>query len=117
MDSCRAASMNAQVLTTTRSASVGGAAVSLRGESALQLVRVDLVLRAPQGLQPVPLGHQDNLQGCWATSRSSVRPWPGRSGPRACACERLASRQIVTGRRPTSGIGRTSRLPSGEGGI
>ena len=55
IDSCRAASMNAHVLTTTRSADSGSAAGSeaLRLEVALQLVGVDLVLRAPQGLQPV----------------------------------------------------------------
>ena len=49
--------MNAQVFTTTRSASsaeVAGA-VAVRHEDPDELVRVDPVLRAAQGLQPVPL--------------------------------------------------------------
>ena len=63
IDSWRAASMKAQVLTTTRSASLGrrGRLVPVAPEGPHQLVRVDLVLRTTQGLQPVSLGHQDNL--------------------------------------------------------
>ena len=63
IDSCLAASMNAQVLTTTRSAPSG---LRSRGktcpeESPLELCGVDLVLRAAQSLEPIPGGHCANL--------------------------------------------------------
>ena len=62
-DSWRAASMKAQVLTTTRSACSGrpGRLVAVRRQGPDQLVGVHLVLGAAQRLDPVPLGHQDNL--------------------------------------------------------
>ena len=71
MDSWRADSMKAQVLTTTRSASDGvrGATVPLTRQTSLQLVRVNLVLGAPQSLQPVPtLDHSFSSQPAGAAT-------------------------------------------------
>ena len=64
-DSRRASSMNAQVLTTTRSASSAESAPSraVSLQRALELVAVDLVLRAAQCLDPVPAAHHRKSTG------------------------------------------------------
>ncbi len=46
-----------------------GRLVAVAAQRAHELVRVDLVLRTAQGLQPVSLGHQDNLPAERSTTR------------------------------------------------
>ena len=55
-----------------------GRLVAVRRQGAGQLVRVDLVLRAAQGLQPVMPGHRDNLPGTGGRPRAGGPARPGR---------------------------------------
>ena len=89
MDSWRAGSMKAQVFTTTRSAWCTSAAARypLRWRRPASLSLVNLVLRAPQGLQPVRLV-SGRLRCACAHKLSSVpdRPTlaPASAGRRSC---------------------------------
>ena len=105
IDSWRAASMKAQVLTTTRSACLGGIGrlEAVPGEGPDQLVRVDLVLRAAQRLDPVPLGHQDNLPGSGAAKSSMTAQRSDRSTVATRpAARRRAAGDLGISRTPTS---------------
>ena len=95
IDSSRAACMKAQVLTTTRSACSAWAAglVALRIQQAGQLVRVHLVLRAPQGFHPISASHP---------AKSTGRPVPAvPAQPRSRTCTPVgrAEREHVAGHR------------------
>ena len=114
IDSSRAASMKAHVLTTTRSASPGPSAGTSPSASsdADDLVGVDHVLRAAEGLDEEPArrsragsgGHQAIVPGCLrrlggrctateATTRSSSSATGPASKRRSCD---------IDSRRPTS---------------
>ena len=79
---------------------IGGGAVSLRGEAALQLVGVHLVLRAPQGLQPVAahdVTHSSHQSGSRRGRRSTA-------GPPERAVVRIVRHQVPDSRAEREGF-------------